>query len=193
MRNERRDQSGITAVVAAAPAPTRGRATGRAASRGPTGRPRPRWPPRPRPCSGPPADRPRGATKPDDPEGDERGGRDRVAASRDEPEAGPDEQRHGHDEQLERELVVGPEEGDDDVLRPGRLEVDDDLADGGDERCRAREEARQQLGDAERGGGGHDPRRPPPASRGGCWRTSAGSCWTRCRSRCSPGHHRRSV
>ena len=58
--------------------------------------------------------------------------------------------------QLEGELVVGPEERDDEVLGARRLEVDDDLADRGDERGRAGEEPGQQLGDAERRGGGDD-------------------------------------
>ncbi len=93
-----------------------------------------------------------------------------VAAARHETEAGPDDQGDGDDEQLEGELVVRPEEGDDEVLRARRLEVDDDLADGRHERGRARQESGQQLGDAERGGGGHDPRdrrRPVAVGAGG--------------------------
>ena len=72
-------------------------------------------------------------------------------------------QRDGDDEHLERELVVGPEQPDDDVLGAGRLEVDDDLADRRDERGRAGQQPGQQLGDAQRGRGGDDPgdgRRP---------------------------------
>ena len=65
------------------------------------------------------------------------------------PESGPDEQRHPDDEELEGELVVGPEQPDDELLRAGRLEVDDELPDGGDERGRAGEQAGEQLRDAE--------------------------------------------
>ena len=69
--------------------------------------------------------------------------------------------------ELEGELVVRPEEADDEVLGAGRLVVDDDLADRGDERGRAGQEAGQQLRDAERrersatmpGDGGRSPSR----------------------------------
>ncbi len=96
-------------------------------------------------------------------EGDEGAGRDGVAAAPEEPEPGPDEQRDRDDEDLERELVVGAEQPDHDVLGAGWLEIDDDLADRRDERRGARQQPGQQLGDAERGRGRDDPgdgRRP---------------------------------
>ena len=68
------------------------------------------------------------------------------------PSAGADQQRDDDDQDLEGELVVRPEERDDEVLRAGRLEVDDDLADRRDERRARRAAAGEQLRDAEGGG-----------------------------------------
>ena len=90
-------------------------------------------------------------------------------------------QRHGHDEQLEGELVVGPEEGDDEVLRPGRLEVDDDLADRRDERRRAR--AGVPASSSETPSAVATATIPATAAGQSRWvrgRTS-GSCWSRSR------------
>ncbi len=86
---------------------------------------------------------------------DERRGRE--AAPGQQPEAGSDEQRDADDEELEGELVVGPEQPDDDLLRAGRLEVDHELSDGGDQRGRAGEEAGEQLRDPEGDRGRGDP------------------------------------
>ena len=102
--------------------------------------------------------------------GDDRRARERLAESGDEADHAEDretrraeheaahredtEQRaqgerdHRHDD-LQGELVVGPEEADDDVLGAGRLQVDDDLADGIDQRRRSRQDAGDRLGHAE--------------------------------------------
>ena len=97
-----------------------------------------------------------GGEEADDPEQREADrGEAHLAAGQD-PEAGADGQRDDHDDDLERQLVVGAEQADHHVLGPRRLEVDDELADAGDQRARAREQAGQELGDAERGGGGRD-------------------------------------
>ena len=171
MRNDRRDQSGISAVG-------RVRVGGRRRAKAPRERSRsmPRTH-RPTPTEiAVEAATDRGlrqriaerGDEPDDPEDDEGRRSDRVAAPRQQPETGPDEQRDDHDEQLEGELVVRPEEADDDVLRARRLEVDDHLSDGGDERGRAGEETGEQLRDAERRGDGQDPReRGRPVMPGG--------------------------
>ena len=94
-------------------------------------------------------------------------GRDLVPTPRDDAEHGAEEERDDDDEQLEGELVVRPEQADDEVLGARRLEVDDDLADRGDERGRTGQQACQQLRDAERGRGRDDPgdRRPPSRVR----------------------------
>ena len=97
----------------------------------------------------------------DDPECCEGTGGDGEPPSGDQTEPRPDQQRDGDDEQLERELVVGAEQRDDDVLRAGWLEVDDGLADRGDERGRAGQQTGQQFRDAERGR-----RRDDPGDRG---------------------------
>ena len=55
-------------------------------------------------------------------------------------------------------LSLVPKSADDELLRARRLEVDDDLADGRHERRRARQQAGQQLGDAEGGRRGDDAR-----------------------------------
>jgi len=84
-----------------------------------------------------------------DPECD-KGHRGRLEpASRQEPQAGADDERDPDDEQLEGELVVRAEERNHDVLGAGRLEVDDDLSDGGNERGRTGQEPGQELRDAE--------------------------------------------
>ena len=58
-------------------------------------------------------------------------------------------QRHRHDEQVEHELVGLSEQIDHQLLRAGRLERDDQIADG-DHRARgARKDPGQQLGDAQ--------------------------------------------
>ena len=84
------------------------------------------------------------------------------------PSNGPEDQRDGDDEQLEGELVVRAEQADDEVLGAGRLEIDHHLTDGRDERRRAGQDARQQLGDAECRRGRHQPgdRRGPVATMG---------------------------
>ena len=77
-------------------------------------------------------------------------------------------------------LSLVPKSADDDVLGAGRLEVDDDLADRGDERGGAGQEPGQQLGDAERGRGRDDPGdggRPVAAGRGVA--DARGGCGTR--------------
>ena len=191
MRNERRDQSGIVRVGtsdrrrAAGPSPDRSEqpAEDPDADADRDRRRRPRRSPattagrRARRGSR----RRRTATKPIDGE----------AASRragEDPEAGPDGERDDDDEQLEGELVVGPEQADDEVLGARRLEVDDDLA---DRRRRASvapgEQAGEQLGDAERGGGRDDPGdggRPVASARGSVGGRS------RSRRACSAAYHR---
>ena len=95
-----------------------------------------------------------------DARGDVRTGRREAA------EPGPDPERDENDEDLERDLVVLAEERDDEVLRAGRLDVDDEPGDGQEWRWGA-EEAREQLARAERGAHRHGAReREPPADPG---------------------------
>ena len=78
------------------------------------------------------------------------------------------------DHDLEGELVVGPEQPDDEILGAGRLMVDDELADRGEQRGPA-EEARDELRQADRGQDGdrtgdrrpEDGRRPAGVLDGG--------------------------
>ncbi len=89
------------------------------------------------------------ARKPTTPKAMKPAMRDREGAPADDAQTGPDGDRHSGHEQLEGELVVGPEQGDHEVLGTRRLQVDDDLADGRDQRRRAGQDAGQQLGDAD--------------------------------------------
>ena len=169
MRNDRRDQSGITAVGASVPErPVDGAARAveehaedpQAHPDGQRGRGRDRRGFRQRIAE-------RGH-EPDDPEDDEGRGSDGVVTPRQQPETGADEQRDHHDEHLEGELVVRPEEADDEILGAGWLEVDDHLADGSDQRGRTREETGEQLRDAECRRDGQDPgERGRPVASGG--------------------------
>ena len=63
--------------------------------------------------------------------------------------------RHGGDEEVQDELVGGAEQVDDELLGARRLEGDDEVANGDDRAGRARQDAREELGDAkcERAGG----------------------------------------
>ena len=106
--------------------------------------------------------------------------------------ARPDEQhRRGH-EQQDRGLVVRAEQRDDDLLGPGRREVDDRGADGGDRRRRAGDE-RGERARPSRGRRRRRPRRRARRTRAGRGRPvrprgSAGGrrSWCSC-ARCSHG------
>ena len=76
------------------------------------------------------------------------------------------------DEQVEDELVGVAEQVDDELLGARRLERDDEVADGDDRAGRPRQDAGEQLGDAERERAGGDPCecRPPDRDRGLCRR-----------------------
>ena len=63
----------------------------------------------------------------------------------DDAEPGPDRERDRQDEDLEGELVGRPEDRDHELLRAGRLEVDDDAPDREDRRGDAGDEAGQEL------------------------------------------------
>ena len=112
--------------AASAPAP----AQARAASRGPRARsPTEIAADDRRDRRGRPAGRRATARKPTTPNAAKPIGRDREAAAREDARGRPRWPARRDDEELERELVVGAEQGDDDVLGARRLEVDDDLAD----------------------------------------------------------------
>ena len=84
--------------------------------------------------------------------------------------------RHGGDEQVEDELVGGAEQVDDELLGAGRLEGDDEVADGDDRAGGARQDAGEELGDAERERAGGNPGecRPPRPRIVGCARRLGG-------------------
>ena len=60
------------------------------------------------------------------------------------------------DEEVQDELVGGAEQVDDELLGARRLEGDDEVANGDDRAGRARQDAREELGDAERERAGGD-------------------------------------
>ena len=64
--------------------------------------------------------------------------------------------RDGGDEEVQDELVGGAEQVDDELLGARRLEGDDEVADGDDRAGRARQDAGEELGDAERERAGGD-------------------------------------
>ena len=136
--NERRDQSGISATPPRPLLAQRRRRSGRVQQ--------PAEDPQPDPDRSRRRDRRDGRVgnriaecgeEPDDAEGDEADRCDLEPPARDEAEQRAEGERDDDDEQFEGELVVGAEQGDDEVLRAGWLEVDDDLADRGHERRRA--------------------------------------------------------
>ncbi len=57
--------------------------------------------------------------------------------------------------QVQRQLVVLTEQVDRNVLRPGRLIPDHQVADGDDERRRPAEDSREELGNGNAGGACH--------------------------------------
>ncbi len=77
------------------------------------------------------------------------------------PQQRRDEQRTDDDGHVEHQLVVGAEEADHEVLGARRLERDDQVADGDDDRRRTGHDARDELGDRD----GHE--RGDGARRGG--------------------------
>ena len=118
--------------------------------------------------------------EPERAEGPEAGSREREPAHREDPEQGAEPQGGEGDDDLERQLVVRPEQRDDEVLGAGRLQVDDALADRGHERGGARQQAADRS----------DTPRPRPAdttpASAARPRSDAGG-WTRkgSRTRCS--------
>jgi hypothetical protein len=70
----------------------------------------------------------------DDDEGTEDGEGEPRPANGQDAEAGPDREGYAKDEDLEGQLVGRPEGRDHELLGAGRLEVDDDAADGQDRR-----------------------------------------------------------
>ena len=67
-------------------------------------------------------------------------------------------ERHHEHHQVEGELVGRAEQVDDELLGPGRLQVDDERPNRGDERWRASDGARQQLAEREAQRAGDEPR-----------------------------------
>ncbi len=65
-----------------------------------------------------------------------------------------DEHRPDDDGDVEGQLVIGAEEADHEVLGARRLEIDDQVADGDDQRRRTGHDARDELGDRDGDGGG---------------------------------------
>ena len=79
-----------------------------------------------------------------------------AGSARSEPDPGARQQHDRGDQHAQRELVRGAEQRDHQLLGPGRREVDDGGADGGEGRGGAGDEGRDQLAGGEGGGRGHD-------------------------------------
>ncbi len=94
------------------------------------------------------------ATRPDTARDQEPDDADRPPAASGDAQRAAMSSASDDDGDVEHQLVVGAEEADHEVLGARRLERDDQVADGDDERRRAGHDARDELGDGDGHGRG---------------------------------------